>query len=922
MADAGGRSGGRPRLFLVDAYALVYRSYFAFARRPLTNSAGENTSAPFGFTGFLRDLLRDHDPEYVAVVFDAGVSFRDEIYPEYKATRDRMPDDLRASLGHVRAIVRGLSLAVVELEGYEADDVIGTLARKAVEAGIDSVIVSSDKDFLQLVAPGVKIMNPGRGGPGAVAAGLLDEEAAERKFGVAPAKIVDYLALVGDPSDNVPGAPGIGPKTAAKLLASYSGLDEIVARSEEIRPVRFARIVREHREQIRLSKELVTIKRDLDVELDLERLEVGEPDAAALYELFSRLEFLQLRDEFAEQARGGKKGSAAEPVAPTEIVTDPAEFQRIAVAVAEAGMVAIHTESADGRLVGLALAVEGAGPWYLPFGHLRPLALDAGLMDEEGPANLPQPGREPMAALRELLEGDGTEKVAHDIKRHALALDRAGVRLGGDWFDVSIASYLLEPGRRDREAHQLAHAEFGEKHATADGLRGRGKSRRSLAELAVSELAELCGGYARISLRLATRYRRRLAREGLTRLMTDLEMPLVPILMRMEKIGIGLDLDFFGEMRRRIVLDLEKLRNQVHLLAGGPFNMNSTPQLRRILFGEQGLPVLKKTKTGPSTDASVLEELAALGHELPQRMMEYRELEKLRSTYVEALPALVDSETGRLHTSFNQTVAATGRLSSSNPNLQNIPIRTEVGREIRHGFVADPGHVFLSADYSQIELRVLAHLSGDEAFSAAFREGIDIHRQTASVLFGVGLDGVTPAMRDRAKSVNFATLYGQGAFSLGRQLGIPRNEAQAFITAYFEKLSGIREYLDEQVERAMRDGCVETLMGRRRTVPELRSPNWHVREGGKRIALNTPIQGSAADLMKKAMIDVRRALDAAGTEAKILLQVHDELLLEAPEDAQDDVLALVVDTMENVAELRVPLVVDSGTGRDWYGCKG
>ena len=918
----------RPRLLLIDAYALIYRAHFAFSRRPLTNAAGENTSAPFGFAGFLRDLLRDRRPTHAAVVFDAGVSFRDELYPAYKATRDRMPADLRSSLRYCRAIVRGFSLALVELEGYEADDVIGTLVRQAGEEGVETMIVSGDKDFCQLVGPRVALLNPGRGGVAGVRPEVMDAAATKNRFGVAPRQIADYLALVGDASDNVPGAPGIGPKTAVKLLAVHANLDEIIARADELKPPRLGRIVREHADLVRLSKELVTIKCDLDIALDMEALAVGEPDAAALRDVFGHLEFRHLAEEYGKLAdRSGdpaKELPATEP-RPPRIVTRFAELPELVRSASKAGRLAIHTETrargaGSSRIVGLGLAIDDDNAWYLPLGH-ESFTLTELEADEAGELpNLPSLEDPAMAPLRELLASD-VPKFGHDLKRHAAALS-SSVPLGGEWFDVMIASYLLDPGRRDHGPSQLALAELGERHPVETDVTGSGRSRRGFAEVGVRELGAYCAARARLALRLGDRFRRRLANAGLDDLMFEMEMPLAPILLGMERRGIGLDREFFAEMRSRIVLELKTLRNEVFSLAGGPFNMNSTPQLRRVLFDQLGMPVLKKTKTGASTDASVLEELAVLGHELPRRMLAYRELEKLRSTYVEALPTLADPATGRVHTSFNQAVAATGRLSSSNPNLQNIPIRTEIGREIRHGFVAPPGHLFLSADYSQIELRVLAHLSEDESFLAAFRGGVDIHRQTAALIFAVALEEVTPEMRYRAKTVNFATLYGQGAFALARQLGITRAEAQAFIDSYFEKLGGIRAYLDEQVEMARRQGYVETLMGRRRTVPELKSPNWNVRQAGERIARNTPIQGSAADLMKKAMIDVQQALDGAGSEAAMLLQVHDELLLEAPTDELEAVSELVVGRMESAATLKVPLVVDSGAGRDWYECKG
>jgi DNA polymerase-1 len=526
-----------------------------------------------------------------------------------------------------------------------------------------------------------------------------------------------------------------------------------------------------------------------------------------------------------------------------------------------------------------------------------------------------------MSALKVVLEDAQIEKVGHDLKQTALALSRAGVKLAGWAFDTMIASYVLDPGRRDHELAARSMEIYTHKPVTYADVVGSGRSKITFAEAPAERARDYLCARADLSLQLAEHFDEQLDEHALGDLMADLEMPLVPVLTRMELAGISIDEDFFRAMRSKLKRELDLIQEDVFKLAGGDFNMNSTQQLRTILFEKLDLPVIKKTKTGPSTDASVLEELAAMGHELPKLMMEYRELEKLRSTYVEALPALVNKDSGRIHTSFNQAVAATGRLSSSDPNLQNIPIRTDLGREIRKGFVAAPGHLFLAIDYSQIELRVLAHFSGDDAFVTAFTQGIDVHKQTASVIFDVPVKDVTSHMRGQAKTVNFATLYGQGPFSLARQLGISREEAKQFIATYFERFSGVRDFLDAQVEMAREQGYVETLMGRRRYVPELRAGNWNTRQFGERVAQNTPIQGTAADLMKKAMIDVQVALDEADTSAKMLLQVHDELLLEVPEAEVDAVRDLVVACMEGAVELNVPLVADSGRGANWFECK-
>jgi len=923
-----------PRIFLIDAYALIYRAYFAFINRPLTNTKGENTSAPFGFTQFLLDIREKFAPDYLAVVFDAGSSFRQEIFPEYKATRAKMPDDLRASLSRVREIVAGFNDAVVELPGYEADDVIGTLAVKARAAGLEAVIVSGDKDLYQLVGPGVHLMNPGRGGAAGVAAEWVDERNASEKFGVPPRQVADYLALVGDSSDNVPGAPGIGPKTAVKLLEEFGSLDAMLQRSEGVSPPRARKSLEENADQVRLSRRLVTIMTELDVDLDLGAWRVHEPDAARLRDVFVELEFRRWAEQFAgdaeDEARGGGAGGEAAGAAADggyRIVDDIGQVAAVVSEIRTRGRVAVAavTSEADplrGELVGLALAVEPGAAWYLPFAHVMPFELTFEGEEQGQARNLPALSSGALSGLRGVLQDAAVAKVGHDLKRSALALARAGVELDGGEFDTMVASYVLDPGRRGHGLDFLVLEMFALKATTHADVVGSGRAKVPLAEAPIERIRDHACEAADFALRLEARFVPELEEGGLTALMAELEMPLVPVLTRMERAGIAIDEAFFRGMRSRLKRELDLIQEEIWKLAGSEFNLNSTPQLREVLFEKLELPVLKRTKTGASTDASVLEELAALGHEVPRQLMEYRELEKLRSTYVDALPGLVNPDTGRIHTSFNQTVAATGRLSSSDPNLQNIPIRTPLGREVRKGFVADAGHVFLGVDYSQIELRILAHFSGDEAFVTAFTHGVDVHKQTAAVIFDVPVADVTPSMRAQAKTVNFATLYGQGPFSLARQLGISRDEAKRFIDTYFERFAGVRAYLDEQVEKAHELGYVETLLGRRRYVPELKSRNWSVRQFGERVAQNTPIQGTAADMIKRAMIDVQRALDDAGSAARLLLQVHDELLLEVPEPAVDEVRALVVAKMEAAMELAVPLVAEWGVGPDWYACKG
>jgi DNA polymerase I len=917
-------AGTPPRLFLIDGYALIYRAFFAFVNRPLTNSRGENTSAVWGFANFLLRIREDYRPDYLAVVFDAGMSQREELYPAYKATREKMPEELEQSLPRIRELVAGFNDVVVELDGYEADDVIGTLSRQAVEAGVEAVIVSGDKDFYQLIGPGVHLLNPGRGGPTGVQAEWVDETNASERLGVPPSQVVDFLALIGDSSDNVPGAPGIGPKTAVKLLDAHGSLDALLEAAPGLKGKRAREALTEHADQVRLSRTLVTIQCDLPVRLELDRLRVQPPDRERLRRLFVELEFRSLIERYTDPSEG--------PVAPEggevayRAVTDPAEVAGVAEAARRAETVSVDTETTSlepmrADLVGISLSWEPGQGVYLPLAHRAPPAdlLDGGETPQV--ANLPPLDDPSMAPLVALLEDPEVPKTGQNLKYDLLVLRRAGVELRGVAFDTMVASYVLDPGRRSHGLDALSTDLLGYTPIAYGDVAGRGRKQISFAEVSLEAATDYAAEDADLALRLRARFAPELAEHRLDALFRDLEMPLVPVLAEMEWHGIRIDPALFRTMSAKLARELELLQEDIWKEAGEPFNINSNPQLREILFEKLGLPVIKRTKTGPSTDATVLEELAAEGHALPIRLMEYRQLEKLRSTYVDALPKLVHPRTGRIHTSFNQTVAATGRLSSSDPNLQNIPIRTELGREIRKGFVPDPGHLFLAADYSQIELRILAHVSGDDAFVTAFREDRDVHRQTASVIFDVPLDQVSGEQRARAKTINFATLYGQGEFSLGRQLGIGRDEAAAFIARYFERFSGVRRFLDAQVESARERGFVETLSGRRRYVPELQSRNWNVRQFGERVAQNTPIQGTAADLIKEAMLRVHRGMGRVAPGAKLLLQVHDELVFEVPEAQVEALRAFVVETMEGAMELAVPLRVDTGTGDSWYACK-
>ena len=918
-----------PRLFLIDAYALIYRAFFAFIQHPLVNSKGENTSAPFGFTNFLHQVLDDYEPDYIAVVFDSGTSQREELYPEYKATREKMPDELGWSLPRIRAVVDAMGVKIVELEGWEADDVIGTLARRAEGEGIEAVVVSGDKDFYQLVGPRISLMNPGRGGATGVEAEWVDERSAPEKFGVAPTYIVDYLALIGDSSDNVPGAPGIGPKTARSLIESFGSVEEILAHTSEVSGKRARESLLKNADAVRLCKQLVTIRTDVPLGgFEIRDFHPGRPDHRRLRDLFVELEFRVLAERYTQAAAEAGAGGAGETEARADylLVTDVGRVRELVEAVRKRGQLSLrweltHPDPVRGTVAGIGLALEVGRAFYLPLAHCLPGELALG--DESGEIpNLPPLGDPRMASLRELLGDPSIRVVGHDLKRDLLALWGCGIEPAGLWFDTMVASYVLDPGRRSHALDALAVDLLAHTTIAYAEVTGRGQKQLTFAEVTLEAARDYTCEAADCALRLYERFRPELEEQRMEPLFRDLEMPLIPVLARMERSGVRIDVPFFCEMSRKHKRKLELIQQEIWKEAGSEFNLNSTPQLREVLFERLQLPVLKRTKTGPSTDASVLEELAVQGHRVPRLLMEYRELEKLRSTYVDALPQLVNQHTGRIHTSFNQTVATTGRLSSSDPNLQNIPIRSAVGREIRKGFIAEEGHVLLAVDYSQIELRILAHFSEDEPLVRAFREGVDVHRQAAAVVFDVPIDAVTAEQRGRAKTINFATLYGQGPFSLAQQLGISREEARAFITAYFERFSGVRHFLDRQVESAHERGYVETLLGRRRYIPELKSRNWNIRQFGERVAQNTPIQGTAADLIKKAMIDVDRALEESDWNAQLILTVHDELVFEVPEQRVDEVRPAVVGLMEGAVELEVPIEVGWGVGRSWYEAKG
>jgi DNA polymerase-1 len=931
-----------PQLFLIDGYALIYRAFFAMISRPLRTAKGENTSAAWGVVNFLLRLREKYQPDYIAWINDAGVSFRSERYADYKSTRQKLGQEMQAdfdrSVERICQLLDAFRVPLLAVPGYEADDVIGTLATRAAERGLQSVIVSGDKDFYQLIGPRVALLNPGRGGPAAVDEVWVDQSNASERLGVPPERVTDFLALVGDSSDNVPGVKGIGDKGALKLIADYGDLENILAHAAEVSGKRQREALLAQADSARLSKELVTIQRDVPVEFDLDRLTPAEPDRDAGVRLLSELEFYSLARRFTpagdadEEEAGGEAPPAASdwlaldtaPACDCVVVDDAAAIPDLVARLRAAPLVGLDTETSslephEAELIGLSLAASPSEVWYLPFGHRErggDLAAPA-----DPVRNLPPLTDPALAPIVELLRDPSVPKAGHNIKYDWQVLRRAGVELGGVAYDSMIASFLLDPGRRSHAIDILSLEHLGRGMQSYSDVAGKGKAEIPFAEVAVASAAAYCGADSATVLALHDYFAPMLAETGMEELFRTIEMPLVPVLTEMEWAGIAIAPELFAELSRELSEELARLEIRIGEVAGEALNLNSPRQLATILFEKQGLPVLKKTKTGPSTDADVLEQLAAMGHELPQLILDYRELQKLKSTYVDTLPTRVQRATGRIHTSFNQTGAATGRLSSSEPNLQNIPIRTPRGEAIRRGFVPTDERVFLVADYSQIELRLMAHLSGDPAFIEAFRQGGDIHRQTAALIFGVPADLVSPEMRGRAKTINFATIYGQGPFALSRKLGISLEDARLFIARYFERFAGVRAFLDRQVEIARELGYVETLFKRRRYIPELKDRNFNMRAYGERNAQNSPLQGSAADLIKVAMIRIHDALAQRRLRSRMLLQVHDELVFEVPAAELDAMRALVREHMEGAAALQVPLVVDIGVGPNWLDAK-
>ena len=886
------------RLFLIDGSSQMYRAYYAI--RGLTGPDGRSTNAVYGFITMLRKLISEQQPDLVVAAFDLqGPTFRNVLAADYKANRRPMPDDLVEQITWVHEACAALGVPVVTHEGFEADDVIGTLAARAVAAGVDVVVVTADKDFFQLVGDRLRVFNPRDAGTWYDDAGVLE------KFGVRPDQVVDVLALMGDASDNVKGVPGIGEKGARELVSGFGTLDRLLGHVGELPTKRYRTALTEHAEDARRSRELVRIHTDVPVSYEPERYRYRGPDRARCVTLFSTLGFTSLLSEFAPTVDSVSTDY--------RIVNEVNELETLAASLRAIGRCGLHVVTVSGPpsragVVGLAFSTAARSASYVA------LARDG--LDLSGSLD----GATVFAILGPILEDLEVRKVGHDLKRDMLWLATHGVRLRGLDLDTMIASYLLDATRATQTLETLALEYAGYQPQTAQTVRGKGPKAPDFDRLPPDGVLTYACERADLPLQVAEPLTDLLRRERLAKLYRELEHPLIPVLVDIERTGVRIATDALAEQANRMDAELADLQARVFRLAGEEFNINSSQQLSAILFEKLALPTRRKTgKTRvASTSAEVLEELAAQ-HELPRLIVEWRTVQKLKSTYVNALPRLVRPDTGRVHTSFNQAVAVTGRLSSSDPNLQNIPIRTPLGREIRRAFVAREGHVLISADYSQIELRVLAHLSADPALIAAFVRGEDIHDQTAHQVFGSDSGFDQHELRRRAKIINYALLYGKTAFTLSRDIGVTPQAAQAFIDAYFAAYPSVRGFLEGVIETARESGEVRTMFGRRRPVPELRSRNGQIRAAAERVTVNMPIQGTAAYILKRAMIDLAGALPPS---VPMILTVHDELLLEAPRGEADSVASLVRDRMEQAVELRVPLTVDVGCGENWMAIKG
>ncbi len=900
------------KLFLIDGSAMAYRAYFAFIRNPLVTRRGEHTSAIFGFLNSLFKVINDFDPTHLAIFFDTPApTFRHDIYPEYKSTRTKMPDDMAVQLPRLREVIDAMGIPRLEKEGLEADDLIGAYSVKAAEDGAEVVIVTGDKDFTQLVNDRIKILLPGKSAENLE---ILDREGVKEKMGVYPDQITELLALMGDSSDNVPGIKGVGQKTALNLLDQFGSLEDILENAEKIKQKGLRKKVSEGREDAILSRELVTIKTDLDIEQNYNDFELKPWQNDEVRELFKELEFTRFIDEMESLGSPGSSPSKPKPKFEQvyRLIDSMESLDSFLHEVRKKKEVTFDTETTGlhpmtAALVGLSFCVEPGKAYYLAVAH------------DDYDGNLPLAAV--LGRLVPVMENADISKCGQNVKYDYLILRNAGIEMEGIRSDPMIAAYLIDPSARQYGLSFLAEEHLGYRMQPITDLIGTGRKQKSFSTVPVDKAVFYSAEDADCTFRIRDKLEPLLDEVGMRKLYDEIEMPLVKVLAEMEFEGVRLDTDHLSKLSEVMQAELDKCAEMIYEAAGEEFNINSTQQLSSILFEKIGLKPVRKTskKTGYSTDQSVLEKLAE-EHPLPALILEHRQYQKLKSTYVDALPLLINGRTGRVHTSYNQTIAATGRLSSSDPNLQNIPIRTTVGAEIRRAFVPrDEDHILLGADYSQVELRIMAHYSKDPTMIETFERGEDIHARTASEVYGVPLDQVTPDMRRRAKTANFAVIYGVSAYGLSQQSDMDVGESSRFIETYFERYPGIRQYMDEWIEHARTNHFVTTLLGRRRYIPDIESGNRQMRQFAERIAINTPIQGTAADIIKLAMIRIFDELRSM--KSKMILQVHDELVFDVHKSELDVVREMVRREMEGVYELRVPLEADIASGPNWLECK-
>jgi len=890
------------KLFLIDGNSFCYRAYYAIRR--LSNSKGEATNAIYGFITMLRKLIEDYGPDHLVICFDCKApTFRHERYKEYKAHRKPMPDDLAEQMQPIKEFCRAYRYAAYELPGYEADDLLGTFAVRGAAEGFEIFLVTGDKDAMQLVNDRIRILNPHKEGL------IYDSEGVRKRLdGLGPEQVIELMALMGDSSDNIPGVPGIGEKTALKLIQEFGSIENLYRNLDRIKSKSRKDLLQKGRESALLSRELAEIDTDVPIEVDWDKAVLGEPDETYLAELCRRYEFQSLLRTLTPQA-----GQEEEKQRQYEVIRDEKTFRTWLKALDEAPAFSFDTETTGSdpmraHLVGLSFSWKPFCAYYIPVASSHHGAEGISLETV-------------LEGLRPVLENPEKKKYGQNIKYDWIVMKRNGITLKGAAFDTMIASYLLNPLKMNHNLDDISLNYLGVRKITTESLIGKGKAQRTMAEVPLEEIAPYASEDADCVFRLVPILEAKMAENGLTELFEKMELPLFEVLARMEMNGVHLDREFLRKLSEEAGRDLEKLTEKIYAEAGEVFNINSPKQLSEILFEKLRLPVIKRTKTGQSTDVSVLEKLAA-GHEMPRMILEYRERAKLKSTYLDALPEMVNPETGNVHTSYHQTVTATGRLSSSDPNLQNIPIKTEAGRLVRKAFIGrlwekKKGRIF-SADYSQVELRILAHFSEDRNLTQAFKEKRDIHRFTATLLYGVPEDQVTRDMRNVAKTINFSIIYGKTAYGLSQDLAVSISEADQFIENYFRRYAGVRDFLESQKERARRDGFLTTLLGRRAYFPEIHSKNAQIRQFAERAAINAPIQGTAADLIKLAMIRIQKRLEKESFRSLMIMQVHDELVFDAPEEETEKLRSLVKTEMEGAYPLRVPLDVDTAQGESWY----